>query len=152
MFTISSIKTIVICLSIVLIFLLGISFFELMVLRLLGLQYASIGSLVFFFVFYLVLEIPLSLLSNAIPKALYSVGIIRSSKGLLSFLLDTGLTLILIQLLDKFMVDIKIEWQGVIIFSIITGMISWILKENDEEPPKIDSEEFKKIEKRMNPK
>ena len=152
MFTISSIKTIVICLSIVLIFLLGISFFELMVLRLLGLQYASIGSLVFFFVFYLVLEIPLSLLSNAIPKALYSVGIIRSSKGLLSFLLDTGSTLILIQLLDKFMVDIKIEWQGVIIFSIITGMISWILKENDEEPPKIDSEEFKKIEKRMNPK
>ena len=152
MFTISSIKTIVICLSIVLIFLLGISFFELMVLRLLGLQYASIGSLVFFFVFYLVLEIPLSLLTNAIPKALYSVGIIRSSKGLLSFLLDTGSTLILIQLLDKFMVDIKIEWQGVIIFSIITGMISWILKENDEEPPKIDSEEFKKIEKRMNPK
>lgn len=152
MFTISSIKTIVICLSIVLIFLLGISFFELMVLRLLGLQYASIGSLVFFFVFYLVLEIPLLLLSNAIPKALYSVGIIRSSKGLLSFLLDTGWTLILIQLLDKFMVDIKIEWQGVIIFSIITGMISWILKENDEEPPKIDSEEFKKIEKRMNPK
>lgn len=152
MVTISSVKTIVICLSIVLIFLLGISFFELMVLRLLGLQYASIGSLVFFFVFYLVLEIPLSLLTNAIPKALYSVGIIRSSKGLLSFLLDIGSTLILIQLLDKFMVDIKIEWQGVIIFSIIAGMISWILKENDEEPPKIDSEEFKKIEKRMNPK
>ncbi|MGG1357339.1 MULTISPECIES: YrvL family regulatory protein [Bacillales] len=148
-FNINKVKTIVICLSIVLIILLGIIFFEFIVLRLLGLQYNSIGSLVFFFVLYLLLEIPLSLISNAIPKALKSVGIIQSSKGLLSFLLDTGLTFALINLLDTFMANIKIEWQGAVIFSIITGLISWKLKETDEEPPTIDSEEFKEIEKRF---
>ncbi|MEJ9282296.1 MULTISPECIES: YrvL family regulatory protein [Ureibacillus] len=148
-FNINKVKTIVICLSIVLIILLGIIFFEFIVLRLLGLQYNSIGSLVFFFVLYLLLEIPLSLISNAIPKALKSVGIIQSSKGLLSFLLDTGLTFALINLLDTFMANIKIEWQGAVIFSIITGLISWKLRETDEEPPTIDSEEFKEIEKRF---
>ncbi|RIJ63007.1 hypothetical protein CW357_17105 [Rummeliibacillus sp. TYF005] len=151
-FNINRVKTIVICLAIVLFFLLGISFFEFFVLRLLGLQYNSMGALVFFFVLYLLLEIPLSLISNAIPKALYSVGIIRSSKGLLSFLLDTGLTFTLINLLDTFMGNIKIEWQGAVIFSIITGFISWKLKETDEEPPTIDSEEFEEIEERMNSK
>lgn len=149
MFNINKVKTIVICLSIVLIILLGIIFFEFIVLRLLGLQYNSIGSLVFFFVLYLLLEIPLSLISNAIPKALKSVGIIQSSKGLLSFLLDTGLTFALINLLDTFMANIKIEWQGAVIFSIITGLISWKLRATDEEPPTIDSEEFKEIEKRF---
>ncbi|TWL15919.1 hypothetical protein CHCC19466_1377 [Bacillus licheniformis] len=47
------------------------------------------------------------------------------------------------------MANIKIEWQGAVIFSIITGLISWKLKETDEEPPTIDSEEFKEIEKRF---
>ncbi|WP_342835254.1 YrvL family regulatory protein [Priestia sp. SB1] len=140
-------KTIVICLSIVLIILFAIMFFEFFTLKLLGLQYDSIGSLVYFFVLYLLLEIPLSLIVSAIPKALKSVGIIQSSKGLLSFLLDTGLTFAIINLLDIFMTHIKMEWLGAILFSIIAGFISSKLKEKDEEPPLIDSEEFKEIEK-----
>ncbi|MFE0555433.1 YrvL family regulatory protein [Paenibacillus sp. NPDC058910] len=46
-------------LVIVLIFLAGITIFEFFVLRLLGLQYNSTGSLILFFVLYLFLEIPL---------------------------------------------------------------------------------------------
>ncbi|MDU9694043.1 YrvL family regulatory protein [Priestia sp. SB1] len=147
MFNINKVKTIVICLSIVLIILFAIMFFEFFTLKLLGLQYDSIGSLVYFFVLYLLLEIPLSLIVSAIPKALKSVGIIQSSKGLLSFLLDTGLTFAIINLLDIFMTHIKMEWLGAILFSIIAGFISSKLKEKDEEPPLIDSEEFKEIEK-----
>ncbi|WP_394555570.1 YrvL family regulatory protein [Priestia aryabhattai] len=109
MFNINKVKTIVICLSIVLIILFAIMFFEFFTLKLLGLQYDSIGSLVYFFVLYLLLEIPLSLIVGAIPKALKSVGIIQFSKGLLSFLLDTGLTFALINSLDIFMTHIKID-------------------------------------------
>ena len=149
MFNINKVKTIVICLSIVLIILFAIMFFEFFTLKLLGLQYDSTGSLVYFFVLYLLLEIPLSLIVSAIPKALKSVGLIQSSKGILSFVLDTGLTFALINSLDIFMTHIKIEWLGAIVFSIIAGFISWKLKEKDEEPPLINSEESKEIEKRF---
>lgn len=52
-------------------------------------------------------------------------------------------------ILDICMAGIKIEWQGALIFSLISGLISWKLKENDEEPPAINSEVFKEIEKRF---
>ncbi|OMC83470.1 hypothetical protein BK130_08010 [Viridibacillus sp. FSL H8-0123] len=148
----NKIKTIVICTSIVLIILLGITFFEYIFLRLLGFHYDSIGALIFFFIMYVFLEIPLSLITNAIPKALKSVGIIQSSKGWLSFILNTGLTFELIQLLDTFMANIAITWQGSLIFALISGLFGLILKEKDDEPPMIDSEEFKGIGNRYNSK
>ena len=148
----NKIKTLVICTSIVSIILLGITFFEYIFLRLLGLQHNSFGALVFFFVMYLFLEIPLSLISDAIPKALKSIGIIQSSKGWLSFILNAGLTFLLIELLDAFMVNIAITWQGSLIFALISGLIGMKLKEKDDEPPMIDSEEFEKIGNSFNPK
>lgn len=150
MFSINKIKVIGICSSVILIILLGITFFEYLFLRLLGLQYNSIGALVFFFVVYLFLEMPLSLITNAIPKALKSVGIIQSSRGWLSFILNTGLTFALIELLDTFMVNIVIAWQGSLVFALITGLIALKLKEKDDEPPMVDSEEFKRIDNRFN--
>ncbi|WP_235175699.1 MULTISPECIES: YrvL family regulatory protein [Viridibacillus] len=135
-----------------LIILLGITFFEYIFLRLLGFHYDSIGALIFFFIMYVFLEIPLSLITNAIPKALKSVGIIQSSKGWLSFILNTGLTFELIQLLDTFMANIAITWQGSLIFALISGLFGLILKEKDDEPPMIDSEEFKGIGNRYNSK
>lgn len=143
-------KTIVICASIVLIILLVLTFFEFIFLRLLGLQYNSIGTLVFFFIMYVFLEIPLSFIKDGIPKALKSVGMIQSSKGWLSFILDTGLTFSLIKLLDIFMVNISITWQGPLIFALITGLISSKLKKNEKEPQMINSEEFKELERKFN--
>ncbi|MBG9543219.1 hypothetical protein ABE29_10570 [Cytobacillus firmus] len=145
----NKIKTIVICTSIVLIILFGITFFEYIFLRLLGLQYNSISALVFFFVMYVFLEIPLSLITNAIPKALRSVGIIQSSNGWLSFILNTGLTFVLMELLDTFMVNIEIASQGSLIFALISGFFNWTLRENDKEPPDIDSKDFKEIENKF---
>ncbi|MEH7618430.1 YrvL family regulatory protein [Cytobacillus firmus] len=139
----------VICTSIVLIILFGITFFEYIFLRLLGLQYNSISALVFFFVMYVFLEIPLSLITNAIPKALRSVGIIQSSNGWLSFILNTGLTFVLMVLLDTFMVNIEIASQGSLIFALISGFFNWTLRENDKEPPDIDSKDFKEIENKF---
>ncbi|KAF0821921.1 hypothetical protein KIS1582_4317 [Cytobacillus firmus] len=127
----------------------GITFFEYIFLRLLGLQYNSISALVFFFVMYVFLEIPLSLITNAIPKALRSVGIIQSSNGWLSFILNTGLTFVLMVLLDTFMVNIEIASQGSLIFALISGFFNWTLRENDKEPPDIDSKDFKEIENKF---
>lgn len=105
---ISKLKTGVIIAIIILILLFIIAFFEFIVLRLLGFEYDSIHSLVSFFVLYTLLEIPLSLFLDALPKALKSLGMIKSSKGWLPFVLDTCLTFLLITLLDFFMAGIKI--------------------------------------------
>lgn len=149
-FAIKKLKTVVICTSIVLIILFAITFFEYIFLRLLGLQYNSISALLFFFILYILLEIPLSLITNAIPRALKSVGIIKKSKGWLLFILNTGLTFLLIGLLDIFMVNIEISIQGAFIFALISGFLSWKLSYNDKEPPDADSKEFKDIGNKYN--
>ncbi|MEH7463989.1 YrvL family regulatory protein [Bacillus thuringiensis] len=146
------IKTILICTFIIAGILIGITFFEFLLLRLLGLQYQSFGSLATFFVIYLFLEVPLSIITDNIPKALKTVGITKSSKGLLSFILDIGRAYILIITIDYFMKTITISWQGALIFSLISGIIGWKLKRNDEEPPMIDSDEFKELERKINSK
>ncbi|HDR6319045.1 TPA: hypothetical protein QCU53_005981 [Bacillus thuringiensis] len=147
-----TIKTILICTSLIVGILIGITFFEFLLLRLLGLQYQSVGSLVTFVVVYLFLEFSFSLITDNIPKALRTVGIVKSSKGLLSIILDIVKSYILILVIDYFMETIVISWQGILIFSLISGFIGWKLKENDEEPPMIDSKEFKELEEKINSK
>ena len=66
--------------------------------------------------------------------------------------MDAGLTIALIELLDTFMVNISITWQGSLIFALITGLVGLKLKEKDDEPPMIDSEEFEKIGNSFTPK
>lgn len=78
-----------------------------------------------------------------------SVGIIQSSNGWLSFILNTGLTFVLMELLDTFMVNIEIASQGSLIFALISGFFNWTLRENDKEPPDIDSKDFKEIENKF---
>ncbi|MEF3353896.1 YrvL family regulatory protein [Paenibacillus sp. GYB006] len=65
----NKLKRIIIPLVIVLIILVGLTILEFFVLHLLGLQYKSAGALILFFVLYLILEIPLSLITDALPKA-----------------------------------------------------------------------------------
>lgn len=149
---IKKIKRIIIPLVIVLIVLVGISILEFFALHLLGLHYKSTGALILFFVLYLFLEIPLSLITDALPKALRSVGIIKTSKGWLPIVLDTGLQFVLIILLDALIRDISITWQGAIVFSLITGLISRKLKEREREPLVMDSNELKKVKSAMKTK
>ncbi|MDX8363462.1 YrvL family regulatory protein [Cytobacillus sp. IB215316] len=143
-------KTISICISIVLIVLLFIAFLEYILLKILGFQYNSLMDLVLFFILYLFLEIPLSVLVNAIPKALKSAGIVHTSKKSLPFILNTVITFLLIEVIDIFMENININWQGTLIFALVTGLIGWNLnKDEDNEPPDIDSEDFNEIDNRF---
>lgn len=148
----NNMKRIIIPLVIVLIVLVGLTLLEFYVLHLLGLQYKSVGALLLFFVLYLFLEIPLSLITDALPKALKSVGIIKSSKGWLPLILDTVLPLILILLLDALIRGITITWQGAIIFSLITGLISRKIKEGEREPPVMDINEIEKMRSEIDSK
>lgn len=145
----NKVKTIVICGLIVAFILLGIVLFEFVLLKLLGLQYDSFGALVIFFLIYLFLEVPLSLIADNIPRALKTVGVIESSKGWLSFILDIGLAFILIATIDHFMETIMISWQGALLFALISGIISWKLKENDSKPPMIDSKEYEELHSKL---
>ncbi|MEK4699250.1 YrvL family regulatory protein [Solibacillus sp. FSL R7-0668] len=149
---IKNLKIIVICTSILGIALLGFAIFEYIFLKIFGLQYNSIGALLLFFVLYVFLEMPLSLIANALPKALKSLDIIQSSKGWLSIILNTCLTFGLIKVIDTFMDTISITWQGALLFALITALINWKLGEQDDEPPMRDSEEFKQIEQRLSSK
>jgi hypothetical protein len=149
---INKFKTVGISISIVLIILLFIAFFEYIILRIIGFQYNSLLDLVLFFILYLFLEIPLAFITDAIPKALKSVGILQTSKGWLPFILNTTLTFLLIEVIDNFMANIEIEWQGSLIFAMVTGFIGWKLRKDEDEPPDIDSEEFKEIDNKFKPK
>ncbi|MGG3847340.1 YrvL family regulatory protein [Aeribacillus composti] len=148
---INKFKTVGISISIVLIILLFIAFFEYIFLRIIGFQYNSLLDLVLFFILYLFLEIPLAFITDAIPKALKSVGILQTSKGWLPFILNTALTFLLIEVIDNFMANIEIEWQGSLIFAMVTGFIGWKLRKDEDEPPDIDSEEFKEIDNKFKP-
>lgn len=37
------------------------------------------------------------------------------------------------------------SWQGAIIFAMITTLINWMSEHENEEPPMVDSKEFKEI-------
>ncbi|MED3911981.1 YrvL family regulatory protein [Peribacillus simplex] len=148
-FHINKFKTIGVSISIVLIVLLFIVLFEYIFLKIMGFQYNSLLDLLLFFIMYLFLEIPLAFITEAIPKALKSVGILQTSKGWLPFILNTVLTFLLIEAIDTFMVNIDIKWQGTLIFALVTGFIGWKLNKDEDEPPDIDSEEFKEIENRF---
>lgn len=118
--------------------LLLITFFEFIILNLFGLQYQSIGALVLFFLIYLILEIPISLITVAITPVLKELGMIPSSKGLLPFMLDSGLSFTLVKLLDMFMESISITWLGAVLFAIVTGLVGLLIRDKDEEPPMLD--------------
>lgn len=151
-FHINKFKTIGISISIVLIILLFITFFEYIFLKIIGFQYNLFLDLVLFFILYLFLEIPLAIITDAIPKALKSIGILQTSKGWLPFILNIVLTFLLIEAIDTFMGKIDIRWQGTLIFVLVTGFIAWKLNKDEDEPPDIDSEAFKEIENRFKSK
>ncbi|PEP22063.1 hypothetical protein CN582_16290 [Bacillus wiedmannii] len=148
-FIMKKLKTVLICALLILPILFFILFFEFILLNLFGMKYDSLASLLLFFFIFLVLEMPISLIINGFIKAFKTVRIIKSSKGLIPFILNMGMTFFLISFIDHFMVSIYIPLRGIILFSIISGLIDMLLRDNDPEPPDFDSEEFKEINNRF---
>ncbi|WP_237894247.1 YrvL family regulatory protein [Priestia megaterium] len=129
--------------------LLFFTFFEYIILKVLGLNYDSVRSLILFFILYGCLEIPLNLVLSSLLKALKSLKILNSSKGILALVLNIASTFILINLIDAFMESISISQLGVLIFSLITGSIGWLAIQDEKEPPNRGSEEYNELEEKM---
>lgn len=138
-------KNIVICTVVLAIILTSFTFLEFFVFHLLGLQYESIGALIVFFILYVVLQTPLLVLVGAIPKALKSVGFLKSSNGMFTFILYFAATFSFILILDAIMDSIQISWQSIAIFSLLSAFVNLKMIENDDEPPSINSDAFQQL-------
>jgi hypothetical protein len=137
------------CISIVAIIALLFTFIEYITLKVLGLNYDSIGSLILFFILYGCLEVPLNFLLSSLLKALKSLEILNSSKGILALILNITSTFILVNLINAFMDSISISQLGILIFSFITGSIGWLAIQDENEPPSRGSKEYNELEEEI---
>ncbi|MBK0010321.1 hypothetical protein IAE23_28035 [Bacillus sp. S35] len=142
-------KIIILCIAIVAIIALFFTFFEYIILKGLGLKYDSIGSLILFFILYGGLEVPLNLLLSSLLKALKSMKILSSSKGILALILNITSTFILINIINAFMNSISVSQLGILIFSFLTGSIEWLAIQDEKEPPSKGSKEYSELEEKI---
>ena len=147
---IKGIKTLLICALIVSTILITFTSLEFVILKILGLHYESLWSLLLFFVLYGILEIPINLFLASLLKALTTLNLIKSSKGILALILNIASTFILLKIINQVMNSVSISQLGILIFSLITGLIGWLSIQSDPEPPKRGSKEFEDFKKRMN--
>lgn len=69
-----------------------------------------------------------------------------------AFVLQTASTFGLIAAIDHFMETISISWQGAFLFALCAGLINFIARKDEPEPPTADSREFREIEKKFDSK
>ncbi len=143
------IKTGIICTMILCVILLCLTSFEYVLLSILGLQYDHFRSLCVFFILYVFLEIPLSLLTKGIPFALKSIGMLQTSKGIFAFSLHFGCTFVLIEGLDRLLHTVFISTQGAVIFAFVTACLNAWLRDKEVEPPNSDHKEFEQLSKKF---
>jgi len=147
--SIKKLKTSIICISILSTIIILFTFFEFIALKILGLKYDSLSNLFLFLIIYGFLEIPLNLFLSSIMKALKATKILNSSKGLLRFLVNIIGTFILLNIIDIYMDSISITQFGILVFSVITGLIGWLSIQDDAEPPNYDTKEYNNIDKKF---
>ncbi|WP_215115448.1 YrvL family regulatory protein [Exiguobacterium sp. s80] len=145
---IKEIKTLSIGALIISVILLVFTSLEFVFLKILGLHYESLSSLLFFFGVYLVLEIPINLFLKSLLKALVTLNFIKSSKGFIALILNIASTFVLLKVITQFIDTVSISQIGILIFSLITGLIGWLAIQNDSEPPKRGTKEFENFKKR----
>lgn len=130
---------------IITIILIPLLFFEFILLHLFGLRYESTSALFVFLLIYLFTEGLLSFLLTSVLKALKVVGMIKSSKSGLSFVLHISLTFLLIGLIDLLLQAVSITWYGALLFSIIISTVRYIVSEQDDGPTSRDLEKLKRV-------
>lgn len=96
------------------------------------------------------MEIPINLFLRALLKALVSLNLIKSSKGIIALILNITSTFILLKVITQFIDTVSISQIGILIFSLITGLIGWLAIQNASEPPKRGTKEFDNFKKRVN--
>lgn len=148
--TIRGIKSLLICTLIVSPILIVFTSFEFLILKILGLQYESLWSLLIFFSVYGMSEIPTNLFLSACLKALTTLDIIQSHTGVLALFFHIASPFIILNIIDRLMTSVSISQLGMFLFSLVTGLVGWLSIQQDSRPPKRGSKEFEAYEKKMN--
>ncbi|TCI72388.1 hypothetical protein EVJ22_06255 [Exiguobacterium sp. SH0S7] len=139
--TIKGTKSLLICILIVSTILVVFTSLEFLILKILGLQYESLWSLLLFFIVYGISEIPTNLFLSACLQALTTLDIIPSHTGVLALFLH---------IIDRLMASVSISQLGILVFSLVIGLVGWLSIQNDPGPPKRGSKEFEDYKKRIN--
>ncbi|WP_353048990.1 YrvL family regulatory protein [Exiguobacterium sp. s36] len=146
--TIKGIKPLLICTLIISIILIVFTSLEFLILKILGLQYESLWSLLLFFLVYGLSEIPINLFLSALLKALTTLNVIQSHTGMLALFLHIMSTFIIVNIIDRLMTSVSISQLGISLFSLVTGLVGWLSIQQDPDSPKRGSKEFEAYEKR----
>jgi len=94
------------------------------VMKLLGFQYESVGSVILFFIIATVLSFPCNFISTALPKALYTLKkISRQTAQMLYLILDTASTGLGLKFVDDYMSSVSATTLSIVIISFLLAVL-----------------------------
>lgn len=94
------------------------------VMKLLGFQYESVGSVILFFIIATVLSFPCNLISSALPKALYTLKrISRQTAQILYLILDTVSTGLGLKFVDDCISSVSATTLSIVIISFLLAVL-----------------------------
>ena len=94
------------------------------VMKLLGFQYESVGSVILFFIIATILSFPCNLISSALPKALYTLKrISRQTAQMLYLILDTVSTGLGLKFVDDCISSVSATTLSIVIISFSLAVL-----------------------------
>ena len=93
------------------------------IMKLLGFQYESIGSIILFFIIATIMSFPLNLIAGALPKALYELERISKLDALILYLtLDTIATSFGLKIVDYYMSSVSATTISIVVISFLLAL------------------------------
>lgn len=118
------IVTFLLCGTLLIIVLSIIALLSGTVMRIFGFEYQSTGSIILFFIIATILSYPLSLLAEALPKALLSLGRLSlQAAKLLYIVLDTFVTFWGLKITDYYMQSVSAKDISILVISLIFALL-----------------------------
>ena len=93
------------------------------IMKLLGFQYESIGSIILFFIIATIMSFPLNLVAGALPKALYELERLSKPYAFILYLtLDTIATSFGLKIVDYFMSSVSATTISIVVISFLLAL------------------------------
>ena len=93
------------------------------IMKLLGFQYESIGSIILFFIIATIMSFPLNLIAGALPKALYELERLSKPYAFILYLsLDTIATSFGLKIVDYYMSSVSATTISIVVISFLLAL------------------------------
>ena len=102
----------------------------------LGFQYQSFGSFLLFFLLFFIISALFDFIVEGLPNALYHMGRIQNPKGVLFFILDVIVGILVLSGIDYCMDSISIPTMAVVVFAMVSSLATIWLDRKEKEPEK----------------